>query len=414
MTTQGIEFRTGTPADAEGIARVTAVFAKVFAEIGHAQMQLQQFRDEAHEWRVGVRDGEIISAVHASPSTMWFGRSQLRWADIGDVSVLESLQGAGIGSLAMRDMATWLRETGCGVSRLGGLMRFYSRAGYEPFPRCYVEFPVSEVIRAGTSEVPFTDLLQPAFPGAGQVRPFNEARDIPQIWHVMDTFTRYRTGCRTFVQPTSTPETLHGSYVYEIEGQARGVVIFREFEKDVSPFEASLTIYQLWYQPGYPAALDGLIKHVLGLAHAKKAHRVTAFIPFSDDVTHDLLRLGVGYTLCEIMGAVAGNMIQVGSLRALLEQLQPELQRRIEGLRWQGNITFDIGDQQATLLVSPDTVEVSEAVESRYRLRLSHAELVRAVLGILPPVWSRLLPPADDIWPTINAMFPPVRGGYNS
>jgi hypothetical protein len=314
----------------------------------------------------------------------------------------------------MADMVRWLREEGFGISRLGGLMRFYERAGYEPFPRCYVEFPISDFIRAGASQVPFATLLQPAFAAPGSVRPFDATRDVPRVWHVIEEFTRYRNGCRAFDPPTGVPDSMRSALVHESGGQVRGVMHFHEFESDVTPFEASLTIYHLWYEPGFPAALDALVKHVLKRAHERKVARVTAFLPGSDDVVHDLQSLGVTYTLCETMGAVAGNMVQVTSLRALLAQIQPELQRRAADVRWSGRITLVVGGQQATLQIAPGRVELCESAADGYRVQLTHAQLCRAILGVLPPVWPRLVSTADEVWPVLNAMFPPVRGGYCS
>lgn len=414
-----IEFRTATPDDAAAIARVLEVFSSMLKvtdhkATDHQELRLQQIRTTAHKWRIGVQANEIIAVAQASPSDVWFGRSRIKWADIGDVSVLASRQGEGIGSLAMIDMVRWLREKNFGMSRLGGLIRFYSRFGYEPFPRCYVEFPVSESIRAGASEVPFASLLTPAFPDKGVVRLFDEARDIPYIWDVMEQFTSHRTGCRAWERVRSTPDDMRDFLVYESSGRARGIMHFREFEADVSPNEASLMIYQLAYEPGCAAALDALIKHVLQRANEKKATRVTAYMPLNDDVIHDLQSIGVSYTLCEIMGAVAGNMLQIGNLRALLEQVQPELKQRIASLQWNGNIKLDTGDQQATLRIKPGQIEICEPVETKWHLRISHAELCRMVLGVLPPVWPRLVNPSDEIWPVLNAMFPPVRGGYSS
>jgi hypothetical protein len=194
----------------------------------------------------------------------------------------------------------------------------------------------------------------------------------------------------------------------------QGIMTFREFESDMSPFEASLMIYELAYEPEHPAALDALLKHVLRRAHEKKVPRVTAFLPFTDDVTGDLDRTGLSYTLCSHSGAIAGNMVRVANLRALLKQIQPELQKRIAPLRWSGHITFDVGDQQATLHVAPGRVEVGAPDAHGIVLRLSHADLCRSLLGVLPPTWPRLVAPTDDVAPILNAMFPPVQGGYCS
>jgi predicted N-acetyltransferase YhbS len=414
MMTDELKFRTAAADDAAGIARVLEVFSSAPKTTQQMQEQVEHVRQTAQQWRIGVRHSEVVSAAHAAPSQVWFGASLIRWADVGEVSVLSSLHGQGIGSRAMSDVVRWMRQEGFAVSRLGGLIRFYSRCGYEPFPRCYIEFPVTDFIRAGASRVPFEAVLTPAFSDIGEVRPFDEQRDVAGAWQVIENFTRHRTGCRAWQTPGEIPANMRDSLVYERAGQVRGIMRCKEYETDMSCSEASITIYSLCYDLDCPAALDALIKYALNRAHQRKAARVTAYLPLNDDVISHLQHLGLDYNLCETMGAVAGNMIQIINLRAMLEQMQPELQRRLAATPWSGSVTIDLGDQQAALEYAAGRLEVCEAREDTTTLRLSHTEWLRAVLGVPPSSWHRLLAPRNEAWPVLNALFPASRGGYTT
>ncbi|HVF11198.1 MAG TPA: GNAT family N-acetyltransferase [Abditibacteriaceae bacterium] len=414
MMTGKVEFRMAGADDAAGISRVLEVFSPDPRTPQQVQEQVQHIQQTAQQWRIGVCGSEVVSAARAAPAEVWFGKSLIKWADVGEVSVLSSLQGQGIGSLAMSDIVRRMRQDDIGVSRLGGLLRFYRRFGYEPFPRCYVEFPLTDFIRAGVSRLPFADVLAPAFPETGQVRAFDAQRDLPRTWQVIESFTRHRTGCRAWQPPQDVPANMRHALIYESAGQVRGVMRHREYETDISSSEASVTIYGLFYDLSCPAALDALIKHTLKRAHQRKATRVTAYLPMNEDVVAHLQRLGLTYTLCETMGAVAGNMIQIINLRAMLEQMQPELQRRLADMSWSGNITLDLGDQQASLEIVAGQVGVREAGGDTIKLRLSHAEWLRAVLGVLPSPWHRLLTPCDAAWSVLHALFSSSRGGYTT
>jgi putative acetyltransferase len=408
-----LEFRTATPADAEGISRVLEAFTQLEPGSVAWQARIAYVRGTAPVWRVGVLGGEIVSAVAASADAVWFGTSCLKWSDVGEVSVLPTLQGQGIGTLAMRDVVRHLSDSGVAVSRLGGLLRFYSRFGYEPFPRCYVEFPLCDPVRAGAKRIPLTEVLD-APDADGQVRAFDLKLDWPRVSQVVDDATRHRTGCRVWRHPATPPERLQRAVVYESGGTAHGMASFTVTETDATPFEASVMIYQLNYERGCPAALEGLVKHVSRVAYQRGARRVTAYLPGTDEIYSHLQRTGLDFSRCEFMGGVAGNMVRVVNLRAMLEQMLPELQIRLRETVFQEALTIDLGDQQAGLHVIGERIEVAEPAPGSFQLRLSHAAWLRAVLGVSPPCWSKFAPPGSPAWLLLNTLLPPVRGSYTT
>ena len=187
-------------------------------------------------------DGNVVTTVHVVPAAVWFGKSQFTWADVGGVGVRPELRSQGYGTQAMTDVVNWLRETDCAVSRIGGLIRFYERFGYRPFPRQYVEFPVPRELRAGASRVSFLDTLTPAREDGGIVRPFDPERDMTRVCEIAEEFSRHRTGSRVFRPSAQDGPFGRHTIVYDEDGNVRGVASYRLYPGDISAFEAPLTV----------------------------------------------------------------------------------------------------------------------------------------------------------------------------
>jgi predicted N-acetyltransferase YhbS len=413
MPASDIHFRNATPADAEAMLPVLEAFGAIPALSSEWQHKRDELRRTAAQWRIGVEGTRVVCAAKAARSAIWFGGCRIPWADVGEVSVLPGLQGAGYGSAMMRDVTAHLAADGCAVARLGGLVRFYERFGYERFPRTYVEFPVRRSIRAGASSRPFLDTLTPRLGGSGRVRLIDPSRDPPALWEHVERFNRGRTGCRVWSRPDDA-SGLDGMLVYEEAGAALGMMVFRVFDEDFSPQEAKVTIYELAYEPTRPEALEALVKHALRVAYDADASRVTAFLPPDAAMVADLERLGLDYNLCQARGSVASNMVNVVSSRALLTAIAPELSARVRDVPWEGRIALDIGTERLCLEVTPTGVRVDAEGDAGTTLRLTHAELVRTVLGVMPPVWPDRVLPDHPAFPTLAAMFPPRSGGYTS
>ena len=409
-----ISFRGAAASDAEAICQVLRSVSDLRADDPAWEQRRGAIASSAWQWRVGIADGRILTVVQAAPSAVWFGRSRIRWADVGDVSVVPELQGRGLGSQAMTDVVEWMRAAGYAVTRLGGLTRFYSRFGYQSFPRQYVEFPVYRTIRAGALRLPFPETIKPAFEYDGQVRSFDEQRDAPGAWEVAETFTLHRTGCRVFERPA--PGSLSGrpAVVFEQGGRVRGIAAYRIYHDEVSAYEAKVTAYQLAYEPGCPEALDALVKHLLRLAYSEGAGRLTALLPPDDAMVADLGRLGGAWNLCQTSEQVAGNMIQILSLRALLECIEDELSDRAGRVAWRGSVCLDIDRERAALAVERGTVALANTQDAEVTISMSQAEMLRMVLGIMPPVWPAKVAPDHPAYAAMAALFPPLSGGFNT
>jgi len=409
-----LSFRPATPADADGVMDVLRAFPRLKPGGSEWQRQREAVRANAAQWRVGVAGGRVVSAIHAEPGAVWFGKRKVSWVDVGNVSVLPELQARGYGTQAMTDAVAWLRKAGYAVSRLGGLTRFYSRFGYRSFPRQYVEFPVQRRVRAGTSELPFADAVRPAVGSSGLVRPFDRERDASDAWRVAQAFNRHRTGCRVWERPPDQSPPSRPTVVFAEAGRVRGFATYRVYPEDISAFEGGVTVYQLAYEPGCVPALDALVRHMLEVARSGQARRMTALLPFDAAMRRDLACLAVEHSFCQAIERVAGNMIQVLSLRSLLSQISGELSERLQPLKWSGRISIDIGKQRATLSCTAGKVTVDDDAPAETALCLDEVEMLRMVLGVMPPVWPDRIGPAHSAHAALCAMFPPVSGGFNT
>ncbi len=414
--TSNLHFRTALPTDAPGIADALNAFGDAPIGTDRWSQRCDMARRSAAYWRVGIDQDRVVCAAKAAPSAVWFGQSRIAWADVGDVCVSPLMQASGIGTLAMNDMVAHLRATGCPISRLGGLVRFYSRFGYERFPRCYIEFPVQAEIHAGASKKPFVETLRPT-PGLaknpGVIRPFSATRDVPALWNVMEKFNRHRTGCRVWNRPISADGMDH-VLVYDSPSGPAGMMVYHVLPQDFTPSEAKLTIYELAYDPDQPHALEALIKHALQVAFDNQATRATAYLPADARLLEDLDAIAVDYNLCQTNGVVASNMVQVTNLSALLSAIAPELTRRSQGIPWSGSITFESGNQRAGIALAHGQVSTTDGAQANLTLKMTHAQFLKTLLGITPAIWPNMVSPAHPACPALLAMFPPIAGGYNS
>lgn len=405
MTTYpSIHFRTATPTDAPGIVRVLDAFGP-----GYGDSLRKKRAEQPHQWRVGLQGTEIVCALRAAPSELWVGQSRVKSADIGEVAVAAEYQGRGIGSQAMEDCDGWLRESGYALARLGGLMRFYSRFGYEPFPRCYIEFPISNCIRAGAARIDFVEMLKSSREIDGCVRPYDPDCDFKTVCELIDGFTRGQTGSRVFDAADEVPENFAGWMVYE-DGAARirGAMRCNQHEHDMTPFESMVMISGFAYETGNSAPLEALLKHALKLAHERGAKRMTAYLPQRDEVIADVEKTGLDFTVCSHKGAIAGNMVRVVGLNRLLESIRPELVARLAGSEGFAQLEFCLGVQKAGVRIEGSNVWVEAAGSGGTVLAFSHRNLMEALLGMTPHACD--VSGSDRGF--VDRMFPGRRGSY--
>lgn len=379
--------RSARAIDADAVADVLA------AAFGGAYraMALQSVRDAPDQWRVLEEDSRIVSACRLLVYRVRVGRAEINQGDLGMVCTHPDFQGRGLASELMRDVIGHMRERGCQFGRLGGLVRFYSRFGWVPFPRRYVEFPV-EPAKAGASVLQPNEYLRSPEEFGARIVPYHPVEHHAARARLYDAFNRNRTGsvAVTWGEPpkagTAGPDTTGLRFVCEMDGEIVGYLFAFEREADHTAFEAKVQLNELAYDMARPEALRALLSHLLCEAHARGATRVTARMPFDAEIERAMSRAGIPFKWIELHSSPASNMITIVDLAELLRKIAPELEARLQVSSvsgWRGELAICLpGGQSATLEIRGGTVSVWEWVPGELRVDLDQATLLSLVLGL--------------------------------
>ena len=384
-------FRMGTAKDAEAILNVTM---EAF-DIGPDNLRHPALRalclSAPHECRVMEDEGgRIVAALHIGDTWIQVGQSAVLKGDVGHVAVLPSEQGGGLGTALMRDTVGWMRENGYHLSRLGGLTHFYSRFGYEPFPRRFTEFLVTQV-HGGKGMVAATEAYPEPVCGPGVLRPFDEASDWQVRAALNDRFDRGRSGAalparvvRAPVDPAS-PDPALLRFVYELDGEVKGVLFANDNPLETRPGESCYTITQFSYDPSCPQAAGLLLRLLMARIAPAAPARVVSRLPYDEPLGRALTAAEVPFRRIEMHEAIASNMILVLSLPAILGEVAEELTRRLSRsivADFQGNIALSLPGQSVVLRLREGTVSVTEAEQAGIQVSLTQAEFVRLLFGL--------------------------------
>ena len=413
-----VEMRTGTAKDSDQILEAMCkAFHHDESSSRYATLKALA-KNDAESFQVLAAHGRVIAVVRVCAQNLRTGLGAVVKGDVGHVSVHPDFQGKGHGSALMRHCVKWMRENGFDISRLGGLARFYSRFGWERFPRRYVDFVIKEV-KAGASILSPQEVYRLPDDYPGELRPYDDARDRLGRWEVSELFNGNRPGSLVVARPKtpaarkSQTEPNPLQMVYERDGRILGFVSATEYPEDVTPFEAKITIGDFAYDLDVPLAAELLLKHILLTAYERQVLRVSARIPFDPRVISAIRDAGISADLKELHSSVASNMIQVINLASTFEHLRPDLEARLASgafRDWDGEFIFAVGGrQEAVLQATHGAVYVTQEALSDARLDLSHADLVALIFGIrsfeeLPAAHSFDLDPQER--GVLCALFP--------
>lgn len=384
------EIRQGTPADSQGILEVI-MDAYEIAEDSLRWPRARAMADNLpHEFRVMIRDGRVAAVVHVADTWIQVGDCAVLKGDVGHVGVRPELQGRGLGTAMMRDVVRWMRESGYHMSRLGGLMRFYQRFGYEPFLRRFVEFEVPEFSHT-RGRVPALQAHPEPSGFEGVLRPYDEARDWRARHEIRYAFYHGRSGAERVPAEAQAPGSPTPPdpdlmrWVYELAAEVRGYLFAVISPLEARGDETCISVSDFGYRPDCPQAAGLLLKRLLARAAHVAPARITSRLPFDEPLTEALQAGGVEFRRIELHQAVAGNMIQVLNLRALLEAIAPELEERLARspvAGWTGGIELALPAERCSLALAGGKVMVGEAGAADLRLEMTQAQFVKALLGI--------------------------------
>ena len=399
--------RCGTPDDAEGIFEVMAKAFRVEENSSKWHSWKNLATNQATGFRVLEIDGKIISVALISPQRLRVGRNcEVIKGDVGEVSTLPEFQGKGYGSALMRDVVKWMSEHNYEMSRLGGYAGFYSRFGYVPFPRRFVEFTL-ESVKAGASTISAEEMYRPPEGLPGIVRSYDaddsfRRDELYQIFNgersgamvrdlnPLQSSVRLRKAAKTSATPLlSDPFRL----VYEVDGIVEGYLFATDYGRDVTPFEAHITIGDIAFNPECPDALEGLMKQILHFACQRGIKRVTARLPFDTAVLSILTQAKITFKLEELQGAYATNMIQIINLESMFRKICPELTARLRNStvgNWHKFDSKDVFDlvigfegQRIGLRISKAEVNIYPVDSSTIQMLADQTTLMKLIFGII-------------------------------
>jgi len=302
------------------------------------------------------------------------------------VGVRPECQGRGVGTYLMSELMALLPREGFHCTRLGGLMKYYRRFGYEPFPRRYVQIPL-QPLDADCRGITWRELLSAPPEAAACVRPYNPQRDHESRGDLMRRFNLERSGRMVDSltdppAPGAEPDPM--CLVFEQDGMVRGFL-----HGFIGPVHAGQPpVYQvsdLAVDFDYPQAVEALLKAFLTQAASTAPTTVSCRLPYDERLFEQLTAAGIQFDILEMRGAFDGNMMQVLDLPGLLEAIAPELTARLQRAGvcpWQGTLKLVLPRHQAVLRVSAEAVSVELDGPVHATLELSHAILLKWVLGI--------------------------------
>jgi predicted N-acetyltransferase YhbS len=378
-------------------------------------------RREWLEYVVLERDGEMIASAHVARHWLRVGRCSVLKGDVGHVAVRPELQGAGYGTTFMRKIVHSMGVNGFHISRLGGLMKFYARFGYEPFLRRYVHIPVPR-FSASLKGQNWGELLQVGLETPSGVRPYHPARDAAAVHRLRYQFDATRTGQRV-IDPepsgnaTGEPDPAGLMWVYD-DGQLRGYLrgaLGLVHAGDVAP---SYRVDELAFAPTCPESVGALVKTLMQRAQDRAPTTLICRLPYDEGLFAALTAADIAFEVVEWHQAADGNMMRVVNLPATLRAVAPELSARLAGLPrlpWEGTVRLALPEDAAVLDIRQEGVQVTSD-DGELVIEASHADFLKWLLGIAGftefPQQAALTPPQRLVFGCLFPRLPCAAGPW--
>lgn len=375
-------------AEAEGIFRVLISAFHLEKDTPRWKTMQAIANGRTEQFLIMKKNDEIVATLAVFPHWLRIGSTKVFKGDVGEVAVLQKMQGQGIGTQLMKGCINYLRERGFHLSRLGGLNRFYARFGYRPFPRRYYEFLLTEA-KAGASVISPENYLTMTPEQGQQVRLYYPHND----WHWRDKlynhFNENRSGSlvKTLqsAQPPESdldPDSLN--FVYEENGRVTGYLFASEHPEENSPFEAKMRIGDVAFQKDKPEVFKSLMRYALRAAIRRGIQRVTARLPFDPMIQGLLTEAAIPFSLRELQGAPASNMMMVVNLHELIKTISTELsKRRIKYPTCASfSIELEVDKQVAFFTVNPFSIKLENAGQADARISCDTNTFLRWLFGL--------------------------------
>ena len=374
-----IEFRQALAGDAGAILRVTA------QAFGRAPWSVKYERDrkritsEIDAYWVLVQEGIIVGTVHIRRDEIQVGRSVLAKADVGEVCITPDRQGEGLGTTLMQKTVEQVRADGYPLTRLGGYRRFYEQFGWVPFPRGSISFPLGGLTSRGGYTDPVNYLDRPE--EDARIRAYDGRQDAAACEALYAAFNAGRTGAepaRSFGVGVDDPWRV----IYEVDGAVRAYIFASQNTPPHTLLSPAVSISSGACDLSDTRPFGETLRYVLRQAAIAGAESVRARLPL-DPTLYDLYRdASCGFVPSLWQSSEGGNMLQVLSLRGLLEAIVPELTVRLcTAEQTPGEVGLRVRGETVGLVWDGERVTVDERRGSG--VDLGQDDLMKMILGLV-------------------------------
>jgi predicted N-acetyltransferase YhbS len=332
--------------------------------------------------------GQTVGVVHIGRHRLQIGRSAIIKGDVGHVAIRPHLQGRGYGTKLMQNTIRFMGENGFHVTRLGGLMKFYSRFGYEPFPRRHIKIPVAPM-DSFIKGVKWSDIRSIPEELSSRVRRYHPARDYVFVHTLRQAYNEGRPG--SFVPdkpgpaPSAGPDPNGLEFVYEENGALRGYLKGSMENVHAKDAELSYRLNDFAMDIDYPKACEALFKTFIWEAAKVAPTVIRAQLPYDERLFAAINEADIAFEVAEMHQAADGNMMRVLDLPELLEAITPELSARLVDTGvciWQGCMNIVLPGQQAWLKVTDKTVRPVYHGPANAVVKTTHSTFLKWVFGI--------------------------------
>lgn len=381
--------RVATQADIDTVFEILSTAFKMEGKPEKLEITRKLVEQKFAEFLLLEDGNQIVAALHAARHVLQVGTAQIFKADVGHVAVRPEFHRKGYGTALMQASTVFLKEHGFHIARLGGLMRFYSRFGYEPFPRRVLRIqvePMDEVFKGRKrSEI----LALPPELTEG-IRAYRPATDYAAKHALKRAWNLNRSGAVPLAQtvlPGTGPEPGKNTleFIYEKDGKLRGYLKGDFAKIHTHAPEPTYCINELVYDTNCPEACEALLKTFIFRAAEIAPTTITARLPFDETLFADINRADIAFEVVEMRQAADGNMMKIIDLIALLKAISPELRHRLEacGVRTlRGRFRFVLPDGEAGLLVSRGTLRIGPPGDDAIPVRTDQSTFLKWVFGI--------------------------------
>lgn len=394
------EFRQAKEEDAEYILCIMAqAFERTPGSKKYTHDKERLAREIETHW-VLAREGTAVGAVHIQKEAIQVGRSVVTKADVGEVCIAPCYQGEGLGTTLMQMTVAQLKADRYPLSRLGGYRRFYERFGWVPFPRGHIDFPLQGLTSRGGFTDPICYLDRPE--EDVHIRTYNGLQDATTCKALYTAFNAKRTGAvpeRSFGSGAENPWWV----VYEKNGTVQAYVFASQSAPPYTRFSTAVSISDAACNPQNTQPLGETLRYILRQAAIAKAESVKARLPLDPSLYNLYRDASCGFIPSLWQSSEGGNMLQVLSLKDLLETIVLTLEERLQAAK-QTACEVVLQVREETVGVIWDGKKVNISKRKKAGVVLGQDEIMKMVLGLTPV--EQILQEQTESAAFLKAAFP--------